>query len=83
MLSIAIEFTQTFFPPRTPDLFDILGESVGAFLGAIAWIGFGQKITRSCRAIWSPYTTDFSQLLAGYLGFLVLSRQSEIAMLQS
>lgn len=72
MLSIAIEFTQTFFPPRTPDLFDILGESVGAFLGAIAWIGFGQKITRSCRAIWSPYTTDFSQLLAGYLAFLVL-----------
>jgi glycopeptide antibiotics resistance protein len=72
-LSTAIEFTQTFFPPRNPDLNDILGETLGAGIGAASWLAVGQRVTGACRKIWSPQTgADWSLLLPGYLAFLIL-----------
>jgi glycopeptide antibiotics resistance protein len=72
-LSTAIEFTQTFFPPRCPDLNDILGETLGAGIGAASWLVVGQRVTGACRKIWSPQTgADWSLLLPGYLAFLIL-----------
>ncbi len=43
-LSVAIEFTQIFFPPRTVSLNDILAESIGAILGAALWWYRGERV---------------------------------------
>lgn len=45
-LSIAIEFTQTFFPPRTVSLNDILAESIGAMIGVMLWWMLGARFVR-------------------------------------
>lgn len=37
MLSIGIEFTQLFFPPRTVSQNDILAEGIGSSIGIIVW----------------------------------------------
>lgn len=37
LLSVGIEFTQLFFPPRTVSQNDIFAESLGALLGVIVW----------------------------------------------
>jgi VanZ family protein len=73
-LSAAIEFTQIFFPPRCPDINDIIGESIGAILGAALWLGFGRTITGWCRQVWSAHLGPgfASLLLPGYLVFLML-----------
>jgi VanZ family protein len=72
LLSAAIEFAQVFFPPRCPDINDIIGESIGAGIGASVWLGFGRTITGWCRKVLSANRGQGSLLLAGYLVFLVL-----------
>lgn len=37
VLSVAVEFAQAFVPYRTPSVVDVLAESFGAALGALAW----------------------------------------------
>lgn len=44
-LSVAIEFTQIFFPPRTVSINDILAETIGAMVGAAAWFMCGMFVT--------------------------------------
>ncbi|TCV88113.1 VanZ family protein [Sulfurirhabdus autotrophica] len=43
-LSIGIEFTQLFFPPRTVSLNDIIAESIGACIGIFLWWIYGEKL---------------------------------------
>lgn len=45
-LSIGIEFTQIFFPPRTVSLNDIYAESLGALIGILLWWASGTALTR-------------------------------------
>lgn len=45
-LSLAIEFTQIFFPPRTVSLNDIYAETLGAFIGISLWWLIGASVTR-------------------------------------
>ena len=44
-LSVAIEFVQFYFPPRTVSLNDILAESIGAVVGVIAWCILGRRLS--------------------------------------
>jgi len=44
-LSLAIEFVQLYFPPRTVSLNDIFAESIGAVVGVIAWCIFGRRLS--------------------------------------
>ena len=44
-LSVAIEFVQLYFPPRTVSLNDIFAESIGAFVGVITWCIFGRRLS--------------------------------------
>jgi glycopeptide antibiotics resistance protein len=44
ILSVSIEFTQLFFPPRTVSQNDILAESIGAIFGTILWWWQGDAI---------------------------------------
>jgi VanZ family protein len=45
-LSLGIEFTQIFFPPRTVSQNDILAESVGGLVGILLWWWFGTPLWR-------------------------------------
>lgn len=44
-LSVALEFTQLWFPPRTVSLNDIIAETIGAALGAALWLTLGPTLT--------------------------------------
>ncbi|HYA28054.1 MAG TPA: VanZ family protein, partial [Acidobacteriota bacterium] len=43
-LSVAIEFTQLFFPPRTVSLNDIMAEILGSAIGIVLWWGSGRRL---------------------------------------
>lgn len=43
-LSVGIEFTQLFFPPRTVSLNDILAEGIGAVVGIVTWWATGPRV---------------------------------------
>ncbi len=69
VLSLAIEFTQLFFPPRTVSLNDILAESIGAAVGVAAWIVSGPRLMAwlaGWRSVHSPLDV-WSRVLYLYL----------------
>lgn len=45
-LSVAIEFTQQFFPPRTVSLNDLIAEALGTTGGIVLWWASGQRLRR-------------------------------------
>jgi glycopeptide antibiotics resistance protein len=51
-LSLAIEFTQIFFPPRTVSINDLVAESSGAVVGVIGWWTMGQPAVQWLRRVW-------------------------------
>ena len=55
VLSAAVEFGQTCFPPRNPSLYDIVAQSAGAAIGAIAWIVAGPNAV----AWWKRWSTRY------------------------
>jgi VanZ family protein len=73
-LSVAIEFTQLWFPPRTVSMNDIFAETVGGAIGAACWVLFGQRLTDYARSAWAALGPDdlAVRLLPGYLLLLVL-----------
>lgn len=44
LLSVGIEFTQLYFPPRTVSQNDILAEALGALIGIMLWWRYGQML---------------------------------------
>ncbi|MCA9116956.1 MAG: VanZ family protein, partial [Planctomycetaceae bacterium] len=74
LLSIALEFTQLWFPPRTVSQNDIAAETLGGIAGAVLWLWAGQSLTEWCRI----YTRNaaphrrFNWLLDAYLLGLVV-----------
>jgi glycopeptide antibiotics resistance protein len=77
-LSIGIEFTQLFFPPRTVSQNDIFAETLGAAIGVLAWWLVGPRLVRwvaALQAVKEPW--DFTRrllyaYLAGLLAYNVL-----------
>jgi len=45
-LSVAVEFTQQFFPPRTVSLNDLIAEVIGTTLGIVLWWASGRRLRR-------------------------------------
>lgn len=43
--SVAIEFSQLWFPNRIPSLSDVLAQMLGTVAGVILWLGVGQTLT--------------------------------------
>lgn len=60
--SVAIEFTQVWFPPRTPSQNDVAAQTIGTILGAAIWLVFGAEITAWCRSF-SQDTRPVQQLV--------------------
>ena len=64
-LSVGIEFTQIFFPPRTVSINDIIAESIGTVIGVMGWWAFGARLSSwyvDWRRIKEPAT--FAERLA-------------------
>lgn len=73
-LSVAIEFIQVFFPPRTVSLNDVFWESLGGIAGALTWVAFGQPLIDWVRGFGNVTSVPglAARFLLGYLGVLVV-----------
>ncbi len=74
--SVAIEFAQTWFPPRVPSPNDIAAQCLGAALGTILWLARGQALTTWVRSFKSSDRSSgrFDRFLHVYLlGFVIYS----------
>jgi glycopeptide antibiotics resistance protein len=73
VLSVAIEFAQVWFPPRTVSLNDIIAETFGGFFGLSLWLGFGDMMTVWLRRITSERrpSLQIAWLLQAYVLALV------------
>jgi VanZ family protein len=65
VLSLAIEFAQLFFPPRTVSLNDISAEIMGSFLGVALWWASGKRL----RGLIEPVLTQGRR--AAYAGLVL------------
>lgn len=73
-LSVAIEFTQIFFPPRTVSLNDIIAEIIGTALGIALWPLIGIRLVHLVRTIFQGGTNArYSALIAYALAYVALS----------
>ncbi|HEY1376004.1 MAG TPA: VanZ family protein [Gemmataceae bacterium] len=50
-VAVGVEFLQLYFPPRTVSLNDIVVESAGGAVGAVAWVAVGQRVTGWARRL--------------------------------
>jgi peptidoglycan/LPS O-acetylase OafA/YrhL/glycopeptide antibiotics resistance protein len=74
LLSLAIEFTQLWFPERTTSWNDIIAESSGAVIGAALWLWLGRAFA-AWLSSWTSATTQATRvdkLLAAYCFCLVV-----------
>jgi len=75
-LSVAIEFAQLWFPPRTASLNDIAAETIGGLIGCVLWVFIGQTLTDWLRTYTrgaSPKRQVHWLLQAYLLGFVIYS----------
>jgi VanZ family protein len=74
VLSVAIEFVQLYFPPRTVSLNDIAVETLGGVAGTLLWLTGGQRITRWVRRVGTAtgLTGLAGRLFPGYLALLLV-----------
>jgi len=75
-LSVGLEFTQLWFPPRTVSLNDILAETLGAIVGAGLWLTLGPAVTQWLHRLTSVQRPKqkLDWLLEAYLlGLIVYS----------
>jgi VanZ family protein len=73
LFSVAIEFLQVFFPPRTVSVNDIVVESLGAWAGVGLWRAAGQRLTDWWRRLAAARSVPALArlVLPGYLVLLV------------
>lgn len=73
-LSIAIEFTQQFFPPRTVSLNDIFAEIAGTLVGLVLWWAVGAKLSDLLDSLFAQGKTAVYAALTLYtVGYLAFS----------
>lgn len=73
-LSIGIEFTQQFFPPRTVSLNDILAEIFGTIIGIFLWWASGERVRRLIESLFAGGNRAAYAGLALYtMGYLAFS----------
>jgi len=74
MLSLGIEFTQQFFPPRTVSVNDLVAEAIGGAIGLLLWWWRGQQTLRWLSGIrWIRSRKGLAEYtLLIYLGGLFL-----------
>jgi len=73
-LSVAVEFVQIYFEPRTVARIDIALAALGALTGVVLWLSGGQRLTQWGRRLWSATGVSglAARLLPGYLVLLLI-----------
>jgi len=73
VFSIAIEFAQSFFPPRNPSLNDVAAQFVGTLVGLILHMGFGARFERWLQrfSVHKLQPSRLSTLLGAYLALML------------
>ncbi len=74
IISLLLEFSQHWFPTRTPSLNDIVGESIGGAIGILIWLSVGQRIVIYFRTLLKLNTKEdrITWLLSGYFVALLV-----------
>jgi VanZ family protein len=73
-LSVAIEFAQQFFPPRTVSLNDLVAEALGTSVGIALWWTSGERLRRLFELVMSQgRSAAYSGALLYSSAYLVLS----------
>jgi VanZ family protein len=73
-LSVAIEFTQQFFPPRTVSLNDIFAEIAGSLIGVTLWWAVGNKLSGLLDSLFAQgKTAAYAGLTLYTIGYLAFS----------
>ena len=75
-LSLLIEFTQQWYPPRTVSQNDIIAETLGGMVGVGLWFFIGQSVVNWLRSLVrdpQPASVLLKLLLLYVLGFLLVS----------
>ena len=65
LLSLGIEFTQLYFPPRDSSLLDAMANTLGAALGIVGWFAVGDETVEACRALLNAQYLRRSPRLTG------------------
>ena len=65
VLSVGVEFTQLWFPPRTVSQNDIVAESLGAVAGSLLWLAVGQIFTDWIRSYAKTHGAQPRRVAAG------------------
>jgi glycopeptide antibiotics resistance protein len=76
VVSLSIEFSQSWFPPRVPSPADVIAQFLGAAAGIVAWWVCGRPFNRALTDFLADKRTDSSLdlvLLAYVAGFLLYS----------
>lgn len=71
--SVAIEFAQSFFPPRNPSLNDVAAQFVGTLVGLVLHMGFGARFERWLQrfSVHKLQPSRLSTLLGAYLALML------------
>lgn len=72
VVSVAIEFAQIFFPPRSPSVKDIVAQALGAAIGVALWWVTGRRFAEWLNA-WSDdrgRATTIERFLQAYLALV-------------
>jgi VanZ family protein len=72
-LSIAIEFTQVFFPQRTVSLNDIIAEIIGSAMGLALWLATGMRVSRWVADLGDSRGAGRDAALTGALSLYLLA----------
>lgn len=67
LLSLGIEFTQIFFPPRDSSALDVMANAIGAALGIVGWLALGAGTTQAYQALARLHHLPRSRSLGGTL----------------
>lgn len=73
VLSVAIEFTQIFFPPRNSSVLDVVANAVGAALGVAGWYVSGAGTIDTYRALVSLHSLPRSRTVPVQLRITLLT----------
>ena len=71
LFAACVEFAQLFTPERTCAASDIVAQALGAAVGMVAWVLFGQRLTAGAVAVWTRADVDATgRLLIAYVALL-------------
>lgn len=73
-LSLAIEFTQQFFPPRTVSLNDIIAEILGTAIGIVLWWASGERLRNLVETLFAQgKRAAYAGLFLYAIGYMAFS----------